>query len=542
MPERIKQIWSRIKDFFKNMNKRVRIALIAVAGLAVIALAALAVYNVTRPYVTLFSGLSPEDLTAVVSYLDTANVRDYQIVNTDTVRVRENQADALRAQIVMQGYPTSGYGYGTYLDNVSSLSSASDRQQLALYDLQERLGRTIRCFDGVQDAEVYITPGEDRRYILSESVVEASAGVHVQMQTGKTLTRDQVTAIQHLVASAQQGLTFSNVEVSDNAGNSYTSEAGSLSETAEYKLALERQVNEQVRNSIMRVLVPYFGVENVEVTVSSTVDVSHTYKESVIYEQEENAVLGSQGSMGIIGTQVWDNSLVRGGDTAAGGVVGTSTNTEINEYVTREGAVRGDESEVYGSGEIEYDVTHHNVQTDQPPGTITDLTVAIAVNSTRVNIQNPASFIHLAATAAGISSEIEAEKIAIVSYPFYQSSSGGVIGGETMIFGLPSWVVYAAIAGIALFLAMLLIILLLRNGKRKQKRAAELQAQREAEEAEAMAAALAAMPQGGEGADIMDLHAEESMQMRKDVRRFVEENPSIAAQMVKNWLRGGEEP
>ena len=43
------------------------------------------------------------------------------------------------------------------------------------------------------------------------------------------------------------------------------------------------------------------------------------------------------------------------------------------------------------------------------------------------------------------------------------------------------------------------------------------------------------------GADIMDLHTERSMELLKEVRQFVEENPSIAAQMVKTWLRGGEE-
>ena len=28
--------------------------------------------------------------------------------------------------------------------------------------------------------------------------------------------------------------------------------------------------------------------------------------------------------------------------------------------------------------------------------------------------------------------------------------------------------------------------------------------------------------------------------MRMDVRQFVDENPAIAAQMIKNWLRGEE--
>ena len=31
------------------------------------------------------------------------------------------------------------------------------------------------------------------------------------------------------------------------------------------------------------------------------------------------------------------------------------------------------------------------------------------------------------------------------------------------------------------------------------------------------------------------------MELRRDIRQFAESNPELAAQMVKGWLRGGEE-
>ena len=31
------------------------------------------------------------------------------------------------------------------------------------------------------------------------------------------------------------------------------------------------------------------------------------------------------------------------------------------------------------------------------------------------------------------------------------------------------------------------------------------------------------------------------MELRKNVRQFAQNNPEIAAQMIKTWLRGGEE-
>ena len=41
-------------------------------------------------------------------------------------------------------------------------------------------------------------------------------------------------------------------------------------------------------------------------------------------------------------------------------------------------------------------------------------------------------------------------------------------------------------------------------------------------------------------ADIMEMQTERSMELRQDIRKFSEENPEIAAQMVRNWLREGE--
>jgi len=70
----------------------------------------------------------------------------------------------------------------------------------------------------------------------------------------------------------------------------------------------------------------------------------------------------------------------------------------------------------------------------------------------------------------------------------------------------------------------------------EQKRRKELEAAGLAAVAQTETAPLT--PQ--EGADIMNLQTEKSMELRKDVRKFAEDNPEIAAQMVKSWLREGD--
>ena len=65
------------------------------------------------------------------------------------------------------------------------------------------------------------------------------------------------------------------------------------------------------------------------------------------------------------------------------------------------------------------------------------------------------------------------------------------------------------------------------------------------EEAAAAAAAngVAVDPETGApltGADIMEINTEKSMELRKTVRQFAQNNPEIAAQMVKAWLKGDD--
>ena len=114
--------------------------------------------------------------------------------------------------------------------------------------------------------------------------------------------------------------------------------------------------------------------------------------------------------------------------------------------------------------------------------------------------------------------------------PFYEEQDTQVIPTPANV---PQWVLYAAIGGGALFLVLMLLMLLIHRIRAKKRGSV------------AQAAAPVSMPQPVEAAvpqqaDILEMQTEKSMELRQDVRKFAEENPEIAAQMVKNWLREGE--
>lgn len=541
MKEKTKQIAEKAKSFFTSMNAKVRKALIAVVVAAVAVIAGLLIFNATRPYTVLFTGLSQEDMSSVLTYLRNNNVNNYRIENNDTILVPESQEASLKAGIMMENYPSSGFGYETFLDNSSFINSESAQQQLQLYDLQDRLGAVIRNLNGVKEATVTLSPGSDYRYILNEdNLVEATASVVVTMEMGQTLSSKMASSIQALIASSMQGLQIDNVVILDEDGNSYSGGAtANASDLSELKMSLEARVSNLVRSRVLQAIEPYTGPDNLQVSVYCNVDVSRTYVESVEYTSpEEGTNWDSLGGHGLIGEIVWDNGIVRGENGNVGGAVGTTTNSDFYEYVINETEPNGNEEQIGTSGTVRHENDKTTTQKDNAGGVITDVMVSVSINSTKVGGLDIEGLYPQVATAAGISMEMMNEKIHILSMPFYVEPVIDIPGVQNGLL-VENWVIYALIAGLALFLFLLILILLLRrkSKKKKAKKAAAAAAALAAENARAQAAAEVAQ----QGARIMDLHSERSMELRQEVRQFAEENPQIAAQMIKTWLRGGDE-
>lgn len=528
MQEKLKQIPEKLKNWWKSTARKTKIFLILGLVVVLVILAAVIAIVSNRPYATLFTGLNQTELNEIVTYLSDNGITDYRIEGNDTVLVPETQVYQLKADLAMQNYPASGYGYELYLDNVGSLTTESERLQLQLYDLQENLAATIRCFDNVENATVNLTPGSDNSYILdSDDIVEATASVTVQMRDGTMLTDPQAQAIRSLVSGAVQNLSVESVKILDTMGNTYTSgdPLTDIQDVSDLKLRLEEQVNNRVRTQVMQALLPLYGEENISVSVSSVVDVDRKYTDSTNYSGEEDD------GEGIIGTEIWNNEIVRGTEDTAGGVAGTTTNSDINTYVNEQLTPDGTENLVSSSGQNDYLVDETNQQVEHLAGTVSDLMVSVTINQTTAGEENVNSLISHVARAAGISAEDQADKISILVQPFYEEPTAPIPVPE----GVEPWVLYAAAGGLALFLLLVVVILLVlrRRRKKREKRLAE-------ELAAAQAANLPLTPEPPkEGAALMEMSTEKSMELRKDVRKFAEENPEIAAQMVKSWLREG---
>ena len=105
------------------------------------------------------------------------------------------------------------------------MTTDSDKNTYKLYDLQDRIGSTIRLFDGVKDAKVTIALGEESKYVLSDNEQKSSATAVVTMQDGGSPTAEQAAGIQRLVAKSVPGMELEDVAVFDGNGNDVSVES-----------------------------------------------------------------------------------------------------------------------------------------------------------------------------------------------------------------------------------------------------------------------------------------------------------------------------
>ena len=539
MEEKAKDVWQKVKESVGGLSKTVKGIIIAGIVIALVVIAIVLATGSKTQYNELFTNLTGEDMTKVCAYL-TETGATFEVKGDDTIMVPADQEAKLKAGVIGGGYLDSGANYNLYLDNISSLSTESDRAQLNLYQLQDRLEATIRNLADVHDATVNIALGEDRRFVLSqENTIEASASVVVTMNDDAPINAKLAEAIKNIINHAVAGLVIDNVDIRDSQGNTYDgTDGGDVSDIAAKRMEIEDSVNKRLTKQVLGVLEPVYGTGNVAVAVNTTVGMSSEYSESTKYDQPDWAKENADGE-GIIGKKEW-SGYIGYGDDNAGGVVGTQPNSDFNNYMENP-QLNGNEQELQGSGSKTFENDKTVTQSQRMAGYIEDVTVSVTINSNVPNQTSVDALTEHVANAVGLTPN-QTDKISVLTAPFYtQEEPNEPVNNDDIIaniFGdVPLWVYLALLAGLFLFMTLFAVFMLL--GRRRSRRQIQ-QLEPVVDMGPALLEPIEEEPEPA-GADIMDVHTEKSMELRRSVRELAENNPEIAAQAIKALLRGDEE-
>ena len=123
MQEKVKGFLTKGKQWWSGTKKRTKILLGAVLVVMLAVIAVIVAVTMNRPYVTLFTELNQTDMSAIVTYLSDNGITNYKVSGDNTILVPEDQEAQLKATLLTQGYPSSGFAYSTYFDHVGSLTT-----------------------------------------------------------------------------------------------------------------------------------------------------------------------------------------------------------------------------------------------------------------------------------------------------------------------------------------------------------------------------------------------------------------------------------
>lgn len=191
------------------------------AGLAVLPIAALvAVYLWLNqaPYRVLFPRLSDQAGGEVIAALEQLDIA-YRLSEKDgAIEVPADQVYAARFRLAARGLPKSDtHGFEPRGSGPTFGLSQFQEQLRYQHALEAELVRSIETFEAVADARVHLALPKVSPFLRDPPPV--TAAVLVQLKPHQTLTNEQVSAIQRMVAASVPRLKVHDVSVLDPQGH-----------------------------------------------------------------------------------------------------------------------------------------------------------------------------------------------------------------------------------------------------------------------------------------------------------------------------------
>lgn len=522
-------IWNKVKEFFGKLSSKTKKLLIFGILLAIIFSVVAAVILNNKPYEMLFNGLNEQEASEIMGKLQDSGV-PYKY-EAGTIFVPKEQEEQLKAQLAFEGYPKSGFTYDVFKDNIDLMTTDFEKESYKLFELQDRIASTIRLFSGVKDAKVTIVLGEDKKYVLdSKNSSPASASVVVIMQDGGSPSEDQVRGIQRLVAKSIPQMEIGNVVILDGNGQDVTvSDDTTQSGASKLKIEMEKITEDKIKDNVLNMLNPIYGLGNVRVSVKATIDIDKKIRELVTYTPNGDT------NAGVISSVTSSQTISKDG-AANGGVPGTETNADIPIYTQT--PTDGTENYINTQNAVDYLVNQLKEQSQVDAGDLKDLMVSVAINGQTFGNMTQNQLETLVARAAGITPDVQNQKIALVATPFVTPPQAPVEPDPEPPGLDKKWIIIGAAAAGGLLLLLLLLFILLRRRKKKK---GQLPAEEGSFADMPLPVAVAAdgvTPNVSE--DLLKIKSEKGMELKEKIRGFAEENPEISAQLLKTWLRGGD--
>lgn len=244
-------------------------------------------------YQPVLSNLSAADATQASEMLAQNKIPFKLDLDNGVLMVPTESVQDARLKLASSGM-TPGDSKGYELLDSQQLGSSQFMETARYYrSVEGELARTIENMVGIHKARVHLAI--PRRSVFISDDRKPSASVFVQLGGGRTLDRNQVGAIVHLVSASVPEMSSKDVAVVDQAGhllseNDMDSETGISARQLEYTQRIEQTYKSRVQS----ILEPILGPQGFKVQLSADVDFSQVEETAESYNPDQPSLRSEQ--------------------------------------------------------------------------------------------------------------------------------------------------------------------------------------------------------------------------------------------------------
>jgi flagellar M-ring protein FliF len=293
------------KQFWVGLRPQQRIYL----GVGLAATLAVAVFFfkliATPTYKPLMTGMEPADAQAITTQLAAKKIPYLVSPDGTSISVPADQVDAARLEVASHDSPHSGRIGFEIFDKVSWGQTEFDEKVNYQRAMEGELERTIQTMSSVKSARVHLVMASDSVFLDRERGAKAS--VTVRLRRG-SLSREEISSIQRLVAGAVDELKPEDVVIIDADSNQSLGHGGSSADQSD-------GIEQELTRRLIATLGPVVGADNIHASVNVEYETGSSEESEEKYDPAVSAILTMQHS---------EESTSAG--AAIAGVPGTSSN------------------------------------------------------------------------------------------------------------------------------------------------------------------------------------------------------------------------
>lgn len=518
MPEGIKKLLDKIKSFWGNLEKSQKVRIFIMVGVLLFAVAVTMVLTLKVEYVPLFDTTEEVNLQPVVSYLTENDIKfkkgDNQIF-VDSKRKKDIEFD-----LTTQGVVSPEITFADTWSKLSLTATESDKENLWKNYVTNDLVYKLKKFENVENATVQYSKPEKTYWVKSDSE-EQQGSAYVMLKTKEALTPNQVDAAAKVVA-ASLGIPAERITIVDHKLNPLSrdyNQTDILKASSQDEMRRQRQLElENKVYDLFKIGVAqneYF--DTISVSANAVLDFDTLTSTSTKYDPpvaEEDAVLNEE---------ILEETLINGN---TGDIPGTDTNPQgtITYQMGEDGNSQYNKSHTVR----EYLYNQTNEQKEKAVGKLINeqSTMSISLWYGK-HITSPdgltPEYLEQVRQSAYAATGVPVENITISVQKLAADTPVEVTIMETVGELFDQFGFYA------LMLILLIVMVITAMPKKK--------AVPEDVQAVAMEAAVAAEGPDTQPAEILpDINIQEQSELKKQIEKFVQDNPDSVAQLLRNWL------